>query len=498
MIKTMLKPRSIMFFAALSLTAICALPVPARAAGNAAPEAVPVNISPRLRYQTVEGWGTSLCWWAANVIGKWKDEKKVDEIIDLITSPDKLNMNIFRYNIGGGDDPSHYSTPGHLGHMAQNGGHGQRAEMEGFKASADAPYDWTKDKDQIKIMLKIRQRRPDAIFEAFSNSPPYWMTYSGCASGNDPGGIDNLKPEYYDAFCDYLVAVCKHFKDTYGIEFHSLEPFNESSGSAWHYLGGQEGCHFDLSTQIEIIKRLYPRMQKAGLKTIISASDEAKLSFFIAMLNTYLDDGKVLDYVGQLNVHTYAGTDPQRMTISGLVNKIGKPLWQSETGTPDKEGFTTNLKLGQKCITDMRLMKPVAWLDWQVAEGSDTHASIVNSKTDESYHLSRYFFVRMQITRFIKQGYTIIDSDQDNTLAALSPSGKELVICFINVSGKDQSVKCNLSWFASSGPAAVYVTSATQDCERGAAISAGSGGILEFPAPNLTITTLVVPVTLRD
>ena len=52
-----------------------------------------VTIDASTRYQTLEGWGSSLCWWAAQV-GNW-DEKKVDEIVDLLTSPDKLNMNIF-------------------------------------------------------------------------------------------------------------------------------------------------------------------------------------------------------------------------------------------------------------------------------------------------------------------------------------------------------------------------------------------------------------------
>jgi hypothetical protein len=51
-------------------------------------------------------------------------------------------------------------------------------------------------------MLKIKAKRPDAIFEAFSNSPPYWMTFSGCAGGNVDPMQDNLKPEYYEAFCD--------------------------------------------------------------------------------------------------------------------------------------------------------------------------------------------------------------------------------------------------------------------------------------------------------
>ena len=63
-----------------------------------------VTIDPSKTYQTVEGWGSSLCWWAGQV-GAW-DQTKVNTIIDLFTNPDKLNMNIFRYNIGGGDDPA--------------------------------------------------------------------------------------------------------------------------------------------------------------------------------------------------------------------------------------------------------------------------------------------------------------------------------------------------------------------------------------------------------
>ena len=74
-------------------------------AGNAVQTKDTVVLQPEMTYQSLEGWGSSLCWWATQV-GKW-DEAKVDSIVDMLTSPDQLNMNIFRYNIGGGDDPSH-------------------------------------------------------------------------------------------------------------------------------------------------------------------------------------------------------------------------------------------------------------------------------------------------------------------------------------------------------------------------------------------------------
>ena len=89
------------------------------------------------------------------------------------------------------------------------------------------------------------EKRPDAVFEAFSNSPPYWMTISGCSAGHEDPGKDNLAPSNYAAFCDYLIDVCKHYKDEYGIEFKTLEPFNEPTSRYWNYMGSQEGCHFD-------------------------------------------------------------------------------------------------------------------------------------------------------------------------------------------------------------------------------------------------------------
>ncbi|MEE0083372.1 MAG: glycoside hydrolase, partial [Paludibacteraceae bacterium] len=257
-----------------------------------------VRINPAARQQTMEGWGVSLCWWA-NMCGKWT-ENKIDDLVDMLTSEDKLNYNIFRYNIGGGDAPSHYN-----GHMCN--GKGKRAEMEGFKASENSNYDWNADAAQRKVMLKLRDARKDAIFEAFSNSAPYWMTYSGCASGNKDAGKDNLKPEYYGKFSDYLIDVCKHYKEEYGIEFKTLDPFNEPNTNYWGANGGQEGCHFDPASQVKLIRVIYPKLKNSGLKTVLSASDETSVSTAIGELQLFVKEGDIVPMLGQFNVHTYGG-----------------------------------------------------------------------------------------------------------------------------------------------------------------------------------------------
>jgi O-glycosyl hydrolase len=463
---------------------------------------IKITISPENRYSEIEGWGISLCWWA-HMVGQWKDEKKIDEIVDLLTLPDKVNMNIFRYNIGGGDHPDHYSifdretkTFIRKGHMAN--GKGYRTEMEGFKAGPNEPYNWEADAGQRKVMLKIREKRPDAIFEAFSNSPPYWMTYSGCSGGNTPADTDNLKPEYYDAFCDYLIDICKHYKEVYGLEFKTLEPFNESASDFWHTNGTQEGCHFDPVSQIKLLHKLYPKLQASGLKnTIIAASDETALNVFLKVMQVYIEDGSVLDKIGQINVHTYAGNDRERVEVRNLIEQIGmsKKFWQSETGSGGS-GLTGNIQLLQRLFRDMNLMRPTAWLDWQFMEElNDTWCQIRGDFIDETYYIVKNLYVRMQVTRFIKQGYTIIESggeEMKDVLAAISPDRSELVISLINSSDTPINHVFDLSKFQLTNTSVkVYRTSVSEDCAALTDLRV-EGSVLNYNAPDQSVTTFVL------
>lgn len=449
---------------------------------------ITIHIDAANQYQTIEGWGSSLCWWAAQV-GNW-DESKVDSIVELITSPDRLNMNIFRYNIGAGDDPTHID-----GHMVK--GKGKRAEMEGFKTSADAPYDWSADKGQRIIMLKIKEKRPDAIFEAFSNSPPHWMTFSGCSAGNIDPMKDNLKPEYYGAFCDYLIEVCKHYKAQYGIEFKTLEPFNESTSNYWNNQGSQEGCHFTPETQMKIIRMISPKLKASGLQTMLSASDETNIAAFIKVIKDYQLAGDILDKVGQLNTHTYSGNNSERKEAHKLVKAINKPFWQSETGPSGKHktSFESNLGLAQKLFNDMRIMKPQAWLDWQLMEETNDVWCLMrcNFKTQE-YKPVKNLYVREQITRFFKQGYTIVETGNDQVLGAINPGKTELVIAVLNTTDRENSYNLQLETFGKKPKSGiVYRTSTTENCTQ-IMNSKVKNKSIRYRTPGLSLTTMIIPL----
>ena len=446
-------------------------------------------VSPQLVRQHFDGWGVSLCWWAGQC-GKWSD-KKIDEIITWLTSPTGLNYSHFRYNIGGGDDPQNaHCEPHHMGK-----GKGLRAEMEGFKDFSEDEYHWDRDAAQRKIMLKIKEKRPDAVFEAFSNSCPYYMTYSGCCSGNADGGKDNLKPEYYEEFAHYLVDVCKHYKDEYGIEFKTLEPFNESVTNFWYANGPQEGCHFDYASQIKFIRVLEPILRESGLSTVISASDETNIGLSVEGFKQYKNAG-VLKKVGQWNTHTYSGSNADRARLAFLAHQAQMPLWMSETGSGGN-GIGGNLSIAQRLIDDMRYIQPEAWIDWQyMEEANDQWCTIRGSFADQTYNKVKNFYVRQQCSRFIKRGYDIITSPCTQSLAAVNAQRDTLVLVVVN-QGAKMIHRIDLSLFDElpvRSAIRAYRTSQSENLTGALASVKVDSSLLTLTMPAQSITTLLIPL----
>ena len=446
-------------------------------------------VSPQVVRQHFDGWGVSLCWWAGQC-GKWAD-KKIDEIITWLVSPTGLNYSHFRYNICGGDDPENrHCTKHHMGN-----GKGLRAEMEGFKDSSDDDYHWDRDAAQRKIMLKIKEKRPDAVFEAFSNSCPYYMTYSGCVSGNADGGKDNLKPEYYEEFAHYLVDVCKHYKDEYGIEFKTLEPFNEAVTNFWYANGVQEGCHFDYESQIKLVRVLEPILRASGLNTVISVADETNVGLAVEGFKRFISaDANKL--VGQWNTHTYAGSNVDRARFCQLAHKTGKDLWMSETGSGGN-GIGGNLAMTQRLFDDMRYIQPEAWIDWQyMEEANDQWCTIRGSFADQTYSKVKNYYVRQQCSRFIRRGYDIITSLCPQSLAAVNAARDTLVLVALN-EGSASAHVIDLSLFAEQpvrSTIRAYRTSENESLANALSSVKVDGNTITLAMPAQSITTLVIPL----
>ena len=114
-------------------------------------------VDPGTQYQTLEGWGITLSWWA-NQVGGWSDPARSQLVDQLFAAPPNgLGLTYVRYNIGGGDCPTCKSLS--VG-----------TAVPGYEPTAGT-YDWTVDGNQRWVAQRAYQDGA-VYFEAQSNSPP--------------------------------------------------------------------------------------------------------------------------------------------------------------------------------------------------------------------------------------------------------------------------------------------------------------------------------------
>ena len=445
-----------------------------------APGATLVTVDTETRYQEFEGWGTSLCWWA-NHIGGWATQN-MNDFLDLVVDPETgLGYNIFRYNIGGGDDPSH-------DHMREYG------DMPGF-LSENGTWDWTADARQTAVLTRLASTGQDVILEAFSNSPPYWMTYSGCSSGSVDGS-DNLRDDSYDAFADYLTEVVRHYRDELGITFRTLEPMNEPNANWWTADGSQEGCHFGPSSQERIIQAVGAQLDAKGLsETRVSASDENSMNDAFSIISGY--DATTFGFIEQINVHSYAGS--QRAELQQLAASAGKRLWQSESGPLGVSGLDTNTQaaifMAGRIIQDLRELRPAAWIDWQTVDTSNPWTSFsINDASQRGTPVKR-FFMHATFSRFIRPGATFVDIDHGAMVAALASDGSAVTVVVLNSEvAASADYTFDLTALPSVGESVeVYRTSETEDLVQLSPIAVENWSFTTSVAP-YSVTAYVIPL----
>ena len=454
------------------------LPAMLLTAPMAPTSAAPIVVAPdpSIQFQRFQGWGTSLAWWA-KVIGGFPEPARTDYLDRAFDLKKGLGLNVVRYNIGGGENPL-YIAPNK-----------QFIEYRGLVPSFQpepGKWDWNADANQRYVLQFAIAKGADQL-EAFSNSPPHWMTHSGSASGNH-GGTDNLKPEFDRAFADYLAEVVRHFRDTWKISFRDLSPLNEPSANWWKFGNHQEGCHFDAGHQNTIIKETIAALRRRGLQTPVSASDESFISQGVDTLPFY--DAQALAGMDKLNVHSYGGGD--RTRLANFARSQSKDLWLSEYGDGDASGLT----MSRRILEDMHGLHPSSWSYWQVVDNAAGWGFLRNPMLDEvntRYEVNPKYFVMGQYSRFIRPGFRLIASGSPDSLAALDARTRTLVIVTTNASDTPASISYDLSRFTSLGAVAQITRTAPGEEWKSLPASAISNKALSYEAPPKSVTTIVIP-----
>ncbi|MBP3656535.1 MAG: hypothetical protein J6K32_07565 [Clostridia bacterium] len=475
---------------------------------DASASAITVNPHTGSDARPFEGWGTSLCWWA-NRLGY--SDPLAQQSADLFFSPNGLGLNIMRYNIGGGDDPTHThitrtdsAVPGWLVWDAQ-----QQAFV----------YDYTADHRQLNVLMRAAKAAgSDAIVEVFSNSPPYFMTVSGCSSGSDNAVDNNLREECYDDFAQYLVHVTDYIQHELGVEVTSLSPMNEPDTDYWHANSWkQEGCHLDPgAVQSGVIKAAARALaQSRSTNVILAASDETSPEKQLAEYNAYTPEAR--EALGRINTHSYI--EYGREELRQLAIDEGFNLWMSEVDGGDVAGENAGemgaaLWLGRKIIADLNTLSPTAWVLWQVVDNHISAEGFAGNKDSgmvdvnggfwglavadhdrETIILTQKYYGMGQFSRYIRPGSTLIHCG-DEAIAAYHPGTRELVIVAVNDRAADKDAHIDLSAFAKVGSSArmIRTSGSMQDGESWAELEpvAVEGGSINAALKGNSITTFII------
>lgn len=452
-----------------------------------------------------EGWGTSLCWWAHRL---GFDDELAQSAADLFYSKEGLGLNIMRYNIGGGDNPAHSHikrTDSKIPGWVKLGEKGEKI----FTPEAD--------KNQLNVLSRcIAAAGDEAFVEAFSNSPPYFMTVSGCSSGSSDAVSDNLKKECVTEFAEYLADVCKYLENEKGITVNSLAAMNEPNTDYWRENSSkQEGCHFDAGeSQNRILLATSKAMKTKGLThTHITASDETNCRAQLLACKSFTDE--VWSCVDRISVHTY---EKAHKKLGTFAKKKNIPLWMTETDWSHStrgchNGMGPGLWFAKKIIEDLTLLSPQAWIMWQVI-GSYTGSEPFDGNYDgpqvdmtkgfwgvsscdfdkKEILLCQKYYCFGQFTRYIRPGMTVLPIDR-YTIGAYNKNENRLVIVAVNDKKKTRELCLDLEEFSPEGSfQAIRTSGSFEDGERWKKLnkeSLDSNSLKTLLAPH-SITTFVI------
>ncbi|TGO06035.1 hypothetical protein SERN_0227 [Serinibacter arcticus] len=453
------------------------------AAPAAAATTTTITPNPWYASEPFEGWGTSLVWFA-NATGGYPEELRED-LYQAVFGDEGLNLNIARYNVGGGNasDVVDYLRPGGAveGWWAKDadgtagtygGATTSYADRDAVAAAFDPTnpdhYDWDADATQRWWIERLVQDEQITHWEAFANSAPYFMTESGYVSGGFSSTDNQLKPSADADFTAYMVAVTEHLEDTYGIDFSTIDPFNEPNTNYWGTTltngvptgGRQEGMHVGPVRQTQVVDALDAELNKPGTTTdaVIAAMDETNPGTFATNWAAYTQAHR--DKVGQMNVHTY-GTSG-RLVVRDLAKQADTSLWMSEIEGNWVNGWNpllmeNGLGIASRINDDLRELEPNAWVLWQPVE--DTY-NMDQPRENGGENLNwGSIFIDLDC-----KPYTVAGSEEEvwksPRRVALAGSVEAAPECSVEVNSKYNALR-NYTHFISPGDALIPTTSTT-------------------------------------
>lgn len=283
-----------------------------------------VTLNPWYAHDSFDGWGTSLAW-LANATGNYGEQGSIavssgdaaadakaleygkqlrDDFYKAIFDENGLDLNMVRYNIGGGNAsdvaygfpfmrqgaavPGYWAddSDGSKGLYGTNKSGAaitskqsdKQALSQAFDPTNEKHYDWSKGSSQEWWLKHGLETRDVDSVEAFTNSAPWFMTESGYAMGGTNSSANNLNDT--EKFAQYLVAVTNHLEKTYNFKVDTIEGMNESETNYWGVPSGRATVDLSLPDKSgmtnEILNYYWEKHYKDKSKSVTPYTKEIK------------------------------------------------------------------------------------------------------------------------------------------------------------------------------------------------------------------------------
>lgn len=389
------------------------------------PEAVTVDLSKR--YQTIEGWGTSMVSWNLSDTPyhdpAWRRAYR------------DLGLNILRLSLDKEvlvDASGDMSVPVPLG-----------ADLKANITKMNFANPRTKVYGEMALWLRQNALEPDRVkISASVWSPPHWMKgptgtlqyhitdpslkkptpwLSEGTTGDSIGGRLLQTPENREQLGRYLAAWVRGFEQHYGVPIYAMSIQNEVSfenpfesatyekgadGKGeqwWQYAAALDAVKVEFGLQKITTKVLGPHMSQIGERPSNPWGLWQQMSY-IEAVKAHRDPG-LIDFLFAYNSNGYMGTDEDAVKMwaayfhgkSGVpgdwagwtkapgVERDRKPIWVSEAGGDAGAWLTGEgpsagdgaITIAQKLHNALVHGHASAYLYWQM---SDTH----DEETDET------------------------------------------------------------------------------------------------------------------
>ena len=440
-----------------------------------------VGVNQYMENQVFEGFGTSSCWWSQTI----DSEETAREIARLLYDDETgLGLDIYRYNIGGGEKDNPDCRIGDV-----------TRRTESFyvlnKETGEYEFDFTRDANARRMLdMAVEYGAKEVIL--FCNSPHFSMTASGHASGGLTEYASNLPEENYQKFVDYVLTIADWFVSQ-GYPVSAISPINEPQ---WKWGGdwvGQEGCHYTADETVKVLELFAKEMKKRNSPYKLNGPESGQMSpEYHEYIDKFFANETINEFCDTFSGHSY-WLDNNTWVKSETGKKFAEEYpdkkfemseWCELPLTIDSRTIDSGLYMANIIVQDLNLFNAVSWQSWTAVNG-DGLMEIING---ELVIYNRYYAYK-QFSNFIMPGMVRIDtmdSFKDNSKIASTAftDGDKTVIVLVNNAEESQNIRL----WGSYENMEIHTTDAEHNCEN----TYSGEYIRENNLPSKSITTIVL------